>query len=102
MRKCSSWAGVVALTAALSAGLTGCGQIAKVKGKIAFKEANTLYGAENYLAASKKYEETIAVGCSGAECSPAELAYSYFFLANSYDQLFRPTKRGRGRERRVH
>ena len=34
------------------------------------------------------------MGCAGAECNPAELAYSYFFLANSYDKLFRPTKRG--------
>ena len=49
MRKCSSWAGVVALIAALSAGLAGCGQIAKVKGKLAFKEANTLYKRRELL-----------------------------------------------------
>ncbi len=86
--------GRVALVAALSAGLAGCGQIAMLKGKMAFKEANTLYGAQNYLAASKKYEEAIAQGCSGNTCNPDQLAYSYFFLGSSYDQLFRPTKAG--------
>jgi tetratricopeptide (TPR) repeat protein len=94
MRKCSSPVGAVALVAALSAGLAGCGQIAMLKAKVAFKEANTLYGAQNYLAASKKYEEAIEQGCSGNTCNPDQLVYSYFFLGSSYDQLFRPTKLG--------
>jgi tetratricopeptide (TPR) repeat protein len=87
-------AGVVALVAVLGAGATGCGQIGMLKGKMAFKEANQLYAAQNYAAAAEKYEEALEAGCSTGECQPAELAYSYFFLANSYDNMFRPARKG--------
>ena len=66
-----------------------------LKGKMAFKEANTLYGAQNYTRRQQKYQEALAQGLLGtASASPPEIAYSYFFLANSYDQMFRPVKKG--------
>lgn len=94
MRKLVSRAGVLAVVAALGAGVTGCGQIASLKSKMAFKEANQLYGATNYTAAARKYEEALEQGCSSGECRPKEIAYSYFFLANSYDNMYRPAKKG--------
>jgi Tfp pilus assembly protein PilF len=92
MRKVSSAAGIVAVVAAVSTA-AGCGQIGMLKGKMAFKEANQLYTAQNYSAASKKYEEAIAQGCSDSGCNPPELAYSYFFLASSYDNMYKPAKK---------
>src|SRR5262245_28182450 len=91
MRKVSSAASLVAVVAAV--GAAGCGQIGMLKGKMAFKDANALYTAQNYAAAAKRYEEAIANGCSGNSCNPKELGYSYFFLASSYDNMFKPAKR---------
>jgi tetratricopeptide (TPR) repeat protein len=51
-----------------------------------FKEANLLYQTQRYAEAAAKYEEVVAA-------NPA-LADAYFFLANSYDNLYRATKRG--------
>jgi tetratricopeptide (TPR) repeat protein len=66
-----------------------------LKGKLAFREANTMYKAGNYEAAARKYTEAIERACTAdGVCNPQELAYSYFFLASSYDNLFRPVKKG--------
>jgi tetratricopeptide (TPR) repeat protein len=92
MRKVLSTAGVIAVVAAAGAS-AGCGQIGALKGKMAFKDANTLYAAQNYPAAARRYEEAIAKGCTADACNPPELAYSYFFLASSYDNMFKPAKR---------
>jgi tetratricopeptide (TPR) repeat protein len=94
MRKCLSPVCSVVLVATLGAGLAGCGQVGKLKGKLAFREANDLYKAEQYPAAVKKYEEALAQGCRDGVCDPVELTYSYFFMANSYENMFRPTKKG--------
>jgi hypothetical protein len=93
MRKVSSAAGLLAVVAAIATAAAGCGQIGMLKGKMAFKDANQLYTAQNYSAASKKYEEAIAQGCSGDSCRPPEVAYSYFFLASSYDNMYKPAKK---------
>ena len=94
MLKCSSPTRSVAIVALLAVGATGCGQIAALKGKLAFREANTYYKAQNYEAAARKYAEAIEKGCGTGECNPQELAFSYFFLASSYDNMFRPVKKG--------
>ena len=62
---------------------------------MAFKDGNQLYQQQDYKAASAKYEETLA-SCKGSEgdCKDPKLTYAYFFLGNSYDNQFRPTKRG--------
>jgi len=62
---------------------------------MAFKDANVLYQGQDYKAATAKYEETIT-NCRGSEdtCTDPDLTAAYFFLGNSYDQLYRPTKKG--------
>ena len=92
MRKVSSAAGVLAVVIAAGVTAAGCGQIGMLKGKMAFKEANTLYAAQNYAAAARKYEEAVAQGCTDTGCNPSELAYSYFYLGSSYENMFRPGK----------
>jgi len=85
MRKFSSQAGAL-VVAGLCLVAAGCGQIGSLQAKMAFKDANALYGSQDYRAAAAKYEEAIA--------ADPELTAAYFFLGNSYDNLYRPARRG--------
>ncbi len=95
MRKFSSPAVVLALVASVSVATAGCSQIGRLKGMMAFKDANTLYRQQDYRGAGVKYEEALA-GCApdGGDCTDLSLVASYFYLANSYDNLYRPARRG--------
>lgn len=86
MRKFSSRACVFVVVAVF---LAGCGQVNTLKAKMRFKEANSQYQAQNYEAAAEKYEEVVALAPNDPRLTTA-----YFFLANSYDQLYRPAKAG--------
>jgi tetratricopeptide (TPR) repeat protein len=94
MRKCFSPVWSVALVAVLSAATAGCEQIGMLKGKLAYRDANRLYSGGNYAAAAEKYEEALESGCANGACTPEELNYAYFFLANSYDNMYRPSRKG--------
>lgn len=85
MRKVTSQVAVVAVAVA-SLALVGCGQINGLRAKQSVKDANTLYQSGDYKAASAKYEEALAYDPS--------LADIYFFLGNSYDNQFKPSKKG--------
>jgi tetratricopeptide (TPR) repeat protein len=74
------------LCVGLSLAVAGCSQIEGLKAKKAFKEANALYTAQEYRKAAVKYEEVI-------QLSPEETK-AVFFLANSYDNLYKPTRKG--------
>jgi tetratricopeptide (TPR) repeat protein len=95
MRKFSSPAVALALVAVVSVATAGCSQVGRLKGMMAFKDANTLYRQQDYRGAAAKYEEALA-GCSGGEgdCMDPALVAAYFYLANSYDNLYRPARRG--------
>ena len=52
---------ILAATAIIAAvALSACGQIGNLQAKKAFKDANTMYQAQNYREAATKYEEAIA------------------------------------------
>jgi tetratricopeptide (TPR) repeat protein len=74
------------LIAALAVAASGCSQIGVLKGQMALKDANQLYQRQDYRAAAAKYEEAIT--------SNPELGDAYFYLGNSYDNQFRPARRG--------
>src|SRR5213075_981922 len=95
MRMFSSRAVVLALVAGLSLAVVGCAQIGRLKGMMAFKDANTLYRQQDFRGAAAKYEEALS-GCRGGgpECTDPMLVSSYFYLGNSYDNLYRPARRG--------
>ena len=57
-----------------------------LQAKMAFRDANTLYSGQDYRGAAVKYEEAIA--------ADPNLTEAYFFLGNSYDNLYRPARRG--------
>jgi tetratricopeptide (TPR) repeat protein len=85
MKLRSSMAGL-ALVGTLAVAFAGCGQVNQVRAQKAFKDANKLYAASDWRAAAAKYEEALALF--------PENAYSYFFLANSLDNMYRPTRVG--------
>lgn len=95
MQKFSSKAVVSALCAAISLAVVGCSQVGMLKAKMAFKDANQLYQGQDYRAAATKYSETLDL-CRGenADCTDQDLDAAYFFLANSYDNQYRPARRG--------
>jgi tetratricopeptide (TPR) repeat protein len=81
---------ILASTAIIAAvALSACGQYGNLQARKAFKDANTLYQAQNYREAATKYEEAIAASPDSPEAITA-----YFFLGNSYDNLYKPARKG--------
>jgi tetratricopeptide (TPR) repeat protein len=78
------FSGAALVVAAVSA--AGCSQFGQIQAMRAFKSANQAYTQQNYVEAAKLYEEAIREN--------PDLAQAYFFLGNSYDNQFRPSRRG--------
>jgi tetratricopeptide (TPR) repeat protein len=85
MKKRSS-AAYLTLFVGLSVTLAGCGYLNEVRAMKAFKDGNKAYAASDWRAAAAKYEEA-------AQLDP-ENAPIYFYLANSYDNMYRPARKG--------
>jgi len=86
MRKFSSQLRLGALAVLLAITASGCDQIGAVKAKVAFRDANMLYQRQQYKEAADKYEEAIAAN--------PDLGEAFFYLGNSYDNQYRPARRG--------
>ena len=77
---------------AVSLAPAGCGKYSysNLKAMKAFKDANALYSAQDWKNAAAKYEEAISthpdINANGVT--------PYFFLANSYDNLWKPSRVG--------
>ena len=80
---------VAALVAAATLAAVGCGQVNSLKGRKSYKDANTAYQAQDYRKAADLYKTTIEADPDTKETLPA-----YFFLANSLDNLYKPSKKG--------
>ncbi len=77
-------ASAVVVLAALT--LAGCAQYGVLKARKAFKEANVLYQQQDYKRAAEKYELVVQ--------NDPTLSSAYFYLANSYDNLYKPSRKG--------
>ncbi len=88
MRGLSGASLALAATVALSS-VAGCSQIGSLKALKVDKEANAAYQSADYKHASDLYEEALA-----AAPDEPRIVSAYFFLANSYDQQFKPSKKG--------
>jgi tetratricopeptide (TPR) repeat protein len=64
----------------------GCAKVNEIKAKKAFKSANQAYQQQDYKKSGELYEETVA--------ADPNLASAYFFLGNSYDNQYKPSKKG--------
>lgn len=90
----SRWTRIVRLVIVVGLGtsLVGCNWYAMLQAKKTFKMANARYQAAEYELAAIQYEATIAD--VGAFEEAPELVVAYFYLGNSYDNLYRATRRG--------
>jgi tetratricopeptide (TPR) repeat protein len=93
MRVLSGWpkaAGLIAGPLVFgSVALVGCGKVGELQAMKAFKAANQAYSQQDYKKAAELYEQAI-------QAAPDTQAghQSYFFLGNSYDNLYKPSKKG--------
>src|SRR5258705_6741154 len=92
MRKLVSQSILFAALAVLSVAVAGCSQYSGLKAKRAFRDANGMYQASDYKKAVVKYEGVVALDEGTLHDFHREPAY--FFLANSYDNMYRSSKRG--------
>ena len=85
----------VAVVAGLGLVMVGCGQISQVRTMKAFKDGNKLYASSDYRAAAAKYEEALQMDPSG-ETQTCQVGPGcvYFYLGNSYDNMYRPARKG--------
>jgi tetratricopeptide (TPR) repeat protein len=81
-------AAAVIAAVGLSLASAGCGKysFSNLKAQKAWKEANDRYRAQDWRQAASKYEIALAANPDRAEI--------YFFLGNSYDNLYKPSRVG--------
>ena len=89
----------LALVLGVSIAATGCGKYSwsTLKAVKQFKDANTLYQQKDYKKSADKYEEVIqspVIQNQSAFDAYPQLRTVYFFLGNTYDQLYKPAKQG--------
>jgi len=79
---------VVALVLAVGLSTTACGRysIGNLRSLMAFKEANELYKRGDFPKAIEAYNRAI-------EHNP-DMGVVYFFLGNSYDNMYKPSRKG--------
>jgi len=67
----------------------GCAKVGEIQSKKAFKAANAAYQQQDYKKATDFYEQTIAAAPDTPTAHQA-----YFFLGNSLDNQYKPSKKG--------
>jgi tetratricopeptide (TPR) repeat protein len=79
---------MVVLVAGLAVATSACGKysLSSIRSLKAFKDGASLYQKGDYPGAATKFEEAIAQN--------PEFGFSYFYLGNSLDNMYRPGRRG--------
>lgn len=79
---------LVVLVVGLSLAASACGRysISSIRSAKAFQDGIGLYQRGDYTAASEHFTEAIRLN--------PDFPFSYFFLGNSYDKLYRPARKG--------
>ncbi|HWW83279.1 MAG TPA: tetratricopeptide repeat protein [Vicinamibacterales bacterium] len=82
-----NWRSAVAVLALGSlASVVGCAKVGQIAARKDFKEANQAYQQQDYKKSAGLYEKAL-------EEDPT-LVIAYFYLGNSYDNLYKPSKKG--------
>lgn len=78
----------VVLVAGLSLAAAGCGRysIGSIRSAKAFQDGLGDYTGGNFTNAAKNFEEAIRLN--------PDFGFTYFFLGNSYDKMYRPSRKG--------
>jgi tetratricopeptide (TPR) repeat protein len=92
MRKVSSRAAMVALVAGLAMATAGCSQVDRFRAYMNMRNGHTAYASQDYRGAAEAYELALA-NRDVADADP-RITPAYFYLANAYDNMYRPTRRG--------
>jgi tetratricopeptide (TPR) repeat protein len=79
---------LVVLVVGLSLAASACGRysISSIRSAKAFQDGIGLYQRGDYVPAAEHFDEAIRLN--------PEFPFSYFFLANSYDKMYRPARKG--------
>jgi len=82
------WSRALTLAVIVSAGMTlsGCSQVNRLRARQAVKDANPMYQGGDYKKAAEKYEEALQLDPNMGDI--------YFFVGNSYDNLYKPARKG--------
>jgi tetratricopeptide (TPR) repeat protein len=86
MRKFSSRALTLAVIVVAGFTLSGCGQVNRLRARQAVKDANPLYQGGDYKGAAEKYQEALQLDPTMGDI--------YFFVGNSYDNMYKPARKG--------
>ncbi|MBK5298021.1 MAG: tetratricopeptide repeat protein [Vicinamibacteria bacterium] len=86
MRTRSRAALLAAAIALAGLSTSACGYFSTLKAQMAFKDANLAYQTQDYQKAIEKYKEALV--------HKPDLAVAYFYLGNSYDNLYKPARKG--------
>ena len=86
MRKLLAQPAIFAVVAGMALAQAGCTQIGVLKGQMALRDAVKYYQRQDYRQAAEKYEEALT--------SNPDLGDAYFYLGNSYDNLYKPSRKG--------
>ncbi len=76
----------LAMVIILACASAGCSQYRMLQGRRAYKAANQAYKAQDYKGAVDAYEQALT--------NDPTLNGAYFYLANSYEQQYKPSRRG--------
>jgi len=77
--------------------LLSCNYLDQLGAMRVFKEANTHYGRGDYEGAVERYEEIINILEESGDATDLlnqQLSATYFYIGNSYDNLYKPARRG--------
>ena len=85
-----------AVVAVLMTPLAACQYLDQISAMRTFKEANSAYGRGDYELAAERYEEILEILEAGSsdQLLNEQLTATYFYIANSYDNLYKPSRRG--------
>jgi tetratricopeptide (TPR) repeat protein len=75
---------IVAMLAVSSS--IGCSRVGQLQAMRSFKSANQAYAQQDYQKAAELYEEAVK--------ADPNLAEVYFYLGNSYDNMWKPSRKG--------